>query len=248
MYTEYVPTFGLNLWVNIRKIFQSHVAALGFFQLPTQKSKEPIEIHSKNPGPTEAWKSKLPRPVSPPPSWRVAARSVVPPGWGFEWCCWGGGKCSVTKSLWCTKHLHLFKDSQKYENWRIMFSFKCQNQSDHGYVFQKRKVGWSIENGQFWALFCQVADVHLHFWGDLLAAHYLSQVFTYRMFVHPPFFPLPAGYRPKTSYLATDPRQCPEIDFCTWSKLMSRFLVVWWFKEHLHKTTKLGMKMDEPPK
>ena len=53
----------------------------------------------------------------------------------------GGGKCSVTKSLWCTKHLHLFKDSQKYENWRIMFSFKCQNQSDHGYVFQKRKVG-----------------------------------------------------------------------------------------------------------
>lgn len=167
---------------------------------------------------------------------------------GFWMVLLGGGKCSVTKSLWCTKHLHLFKVSQKYENWRIMFSFKCQNQSDHGYVFQKRKVGWSIENGQFWALFCQVADVNLHFWGDLLAAHYLSQVFTYRMFVHPPFFPLPAGYRPKTSYLATDPRQCPEIDFCTWSKLMSRFLVVWWFKEHLHKTTKLGMKMDEPPK
>lgn len=231
MYTEYVPTFGLNLWVNVRKIFQSHVAAyFGTLAAPSKKKTVPCSSSGffsagnrkiiKNPRSRLRFHRKIPNKPkhggrnSPVLFHHHRLEELRHDLWFhlggvLNGAAGGGGKCSVTKSLWCTKHLHLFKVSQKYENWRIMFSFKCQNQSDHGYVFQKRKVGWSIENGQFWALFCQVADVHLHFWGDLLAAHYLSQVFTYRMFVHPPFFPLPAGYRPKTSYLATDPRQCP---------------------------------------
>ena len=92
---------------------QSHVAALGFFQLGNTKIiKNPrsrLRFHRKNPKQTEAWRSKLPRPVSPPPSWRVAARSVVPPGWGFEWCCWGGGNvplqnpCGAQSTCICSK-------------------------------------------------------------------------------------------------------------------------------------------------
>ena len=43
MYTEYVPTFGLNLWVNVRKIFQSHVAAyFGTLAAPSKKKNSPM--------------------------------------------------------------------------------------------------------------------------------------------------------------------------------------------------------------
>ena len=201
---EYLPTFGLNLWVNVRKIFQSHVASLGYISCQHKNGpRSRLRFHRKIPD------HRIMEGNSPSCFTTTVLKScgtICGSTWEAFWMLLlGGGEMLLLQNPGGEKTPASVQMSFQFFGWKWWLC-KCKFQGSESKRKWNHVVFWrSILRYIICPWCCQVADVHLHFWGDLLAAHYPSQVFTYRMLVHrhhwmikhPPFFPTACGISPK---------------------------------------------------